>query len=91
MNNLNQQVLLISVNVTKKEEANLVVEKNLEKFGKIDILVNSAGITHRRSIIKDFPEELRDEVIDINLKGAFLFKIKKPPSLKVVMDKWFYL
>ena len=72
MKNLNQQALPISANVTKKEEVNLVIEKTLEKFGKIDILVNSAGINHR-SIIEDFPEELWDEVIDTNLKGAFLF------------------
>jgi 2-deoxy-D-gluconate 3-dehydrogenase len=70
--NLDRQALIISANVTKKEEVNLVIEKTLEKFGKIDILVNGAGITHR-SIIEDFPEELWDKVIDTNLKGAFLF------------------
>jgi NADP-dependent 3-hydroxy acid dehydrogenase YdfG len=37
--NLDRQALITSANVTKKEEVNLVIEKTLEKFGKIDILV----------------------------------------------------
>ena len=70
--NLNQQAFPINADVTKKEEVNLVIEKTLEKFGKIDILVNGAGI-NKRSIVEDFPEEFWDEVINVNLKGAFLF------------------
>lgn len=70
--NLNQQAFPISANVIKKEEIDLVIKETLEKFTKIDILVNGAGIT-RRSIVEDFPEEFWDEVIDTNLKGAFLF------------------
>jgi len=85
MKNLNQQALPISANVTKKEEVNLVIEKTLEKFGKIDILVNGAGITHR-SIIEDFPEELWDEVIDTNLKGAFLFS-QAAGKAKIIMER----
>ena len=35
---LNRQALVITVNVTKKEEINLAIEKILEEYGKIDIL-----------------------------------------------------
>lgn len=42
-----------------------------ERFGGVDVLVNSAGVTHRCPA-EDYPEEAFDRVIEINLKGTFL-------------------
>lgn len=68
----NQQTFCFNADVSKKEEVEDVVEKTVEIFGKIDILTNSAGI-NRRSLVEDFSEKDWDIVIDINLKGTFLF------------------
>lgn len=63
-------ILGVSVNITKTEEVIKLFEKTIEKFGKIDILVNNAGIAPAKPL-----EMMNDEdfinVIDINLTGAF--------------------
>ena len=50
--------------------AKKTVDMIKEEFGKIDILINNAGIT-RDGLIVSMKEEAFDEVIDVNLKGAF--------------------
>jgi len=65
------EVLPLQVNVTKKEDIDRMVEKTLERFGKIDFLFNNAGrITRVPS--EDFSERDWDEEINVNLKGTFL-------------------
>ena len=58
--------------VTNEEQVQVVVEKTVEKFGKVDILINNAGISWGAK-----PEEMTLEkwqkVIDVNLTGCFLF------------------
>lgn len=66
-----RKTLALKVDVSKKSNADEMVEKTIEKFGKIDILVNNAGI-YRPLPFFDFTEELWDRVIDIDLKGTFL-------------------
>ena len=66
------RALPLPCNITDVNQVKAAVEKTVETFGKIDILVNSAGIG-RRSPAEDMTDEMWDLVIDINLKGAFLF------------------
>jgi len=66
-----REVLVVAVDVSKKKDIDRLVEKSLDKFGKIDFLFNNAGIT-RRSPSEDYSEKDWDEVININLKGVFL-------------------
>lgn len=47
-----------------------VIQKTLERFGRIDILVNNAGIIKRQDSI-EFSEENWDSVINVNLKTVF--------------------
>ena len=51
-----------------------------EKFGKIDVLVVNAGI-FKGVHVADFTEDLYDEIVDINLKGAFFSVQKALPYL----------
>jgi len=66
-----RQVLPLCVDVGKKSEVEMMVEKTLERFGKINILVCGAGI-NRRAPSEDFSEKDWDDVINVNLKGVFL-------------------
>lgn len=68
----NQQIIYFSADISKKEQVEHVVEEAVKNFGKIDILINAAGI-NRRNLAENFSEEDWDQVIDINLKGTFLF------------------
>lgn len=68
---LNQKALSLQVDVTDKHQINLSVMKAKEIFGKIDILVNSAGVISTGKIV-DAEEHSWNTVMDINAKGTFL-------------------
>jgi len=65
------EAIAVKCDVTKKEEADEMVEKAIEKFGKVDILVNNAGICQFKPFF-ELTEEEWDRTLDINLKGYFL-------------------
>jgi len=56
--------------VSKYEDVEILINQTIEKFGKIDIIVNNAGIT-RDNLIMRMSEQEWNLVIDINLKGVF--------------------
>ncbi|WP_448379537.1 beta-ketoacyl-ACP reductase [Fervidobacterium sp.] len=58
------------LDVTDRNRIAEVVKDVVEKFGKIDVLVNNAGIT-RDALIQNMTEEDWDRVINVNLKGVF--------------------
>ena len=64
------QAAFESVNVAKMESVELATKKTIEQFGKIDILINNAGITKDASFLKMTPEQWQ-QVIDVNLTGVF--------------------
>jgi NAD(P)-dependent dehydrogenase (short-subunit alcohol dehydrogenase family) len=49
-----------------------LIDKAVKQFGRIDVLVNNAGISGESNTIQNITEKDWDEVVDINLKGAFL-------------------
>lgn len=59
------------VDITKKDRVNDLVDQVIARFGTIDILVNNAGII-RDGFIANITEQDWDQVLDVNLKGAFL-------------------
>ena len=61
-----------SCDVTQGESVTKVVAEVVEKWGKLDVLVNNAGIT-RDQLIPRMSDEDWDAVLDTNLKGTFLF------------------
>lgn len=65
-----RNTLLIEADVTNVEAVKEMISKALEKFGRIDVLVNNAGITRDRTFAKMSREEW-EEVINVNLNGVF--------------------
>ena len=65
-----RSVLTGVVDVTKPSDVESFVQKTLDKFKKIDILINNAGVT-RDSLLVRMSESDWDLVLDVNLKGAF--------------------
>ncbi|MGV2986644.1 gluconate 5-dehydrogenase [Vibrio sp. E150_011] len=57
--------------VTKSSQLQAGINSIVEQFGKIDVLINNAGIQCRHPLL-DFPESDWDRVIDVNQKGVFL-------------------
>ena len=60
----------VPTDVSQKRSVVNLVARVLEDFGRIDILVNSAGVIDRGPV-EDFTEEQYDYIMDINLKGLF--------------------
>lgn len=61
----------ISANVANEEEVKKLADSVFERFGKLDILINNAGITRDGLLVK-MKESDWDLVLDVNLKGVFL-------------------
>ncbi len=69
--------LFAKCNVTKKESVDAMIAATIEKFGKVDVLVNNAGINIPRLLVdpegkEELTEEIWDLVVNINQKGVFL-------------------
>ncbi len=73
----------IKANVTKQDDIEALFDKTLKQFGRIDIVVNNAGITRDTLMIR-MHEKDWDMVLDINLKGAFLVT---KTSAKIMMKQ----
>lgn len=71
------------LDVSKAAEVEKVVEEIFTAHGKIDTLVNNAGITADATLLK-MTEEAFDRVINVNLKGVFL--ISKAVAAKMVLN-----
>jgi NAD(P)-dependent dehydrogenase (short-subunit alcohol dehydrogenase family) len=65
------KALVVKADVSNIQEVQSAVRAVVDQFGKIDILVNSAGTTWR-SPITLFDEQQYDRVVNINMKGTFL-------------------
>lgn len=68
---LNRDATFFELDVTNSQSVSEMTASVVERFGAINILVNSAGITKRLPPL-DFPEEDFDRIIAVNLKGTFL-------------------
>lgn len=64
------ETLAVVSDVTNREQIDNLVEKTLEKWGKIDVLVNNAGITMDTLFLRMKPEQWQ-KVVDINLTGVY--------------------
>ena len=68
---LGKNAIAVEMNVADSASVEGAVAEIIEKFGKIDICVNNAGIT-RDGLLMRMSEDDWDSVLDINLKGAYL-------------------
>ena len=67
-----RKVISIPGDISQEPVCITLIEGAVKQFGRIDVLVNNAGISGESKKIHELTEKDWDEVIDINLKGAFL-------------------
>ncbi|MCP4911397.1 MAG: SDR family oxidoreductase [Bacteroidetes bacterium] len=74
-------IIFQKVNVTDQSSVNIAVEKLIGEFGKIDILINNAGIIRDRSLLKMTRDEW-DSVIDVNINSLYVTTKAVLPHMK---------
>ena len=65
------EAIAIAADVSQAEAVDTLVKSTMEKWGKIDVLVNNAGITRDNLLLRMKPADWQ-AVIDLNLTGVFL-------------------
>ena len=72
----------IAADIRNEKEIKNVIEKTIERFGRLDILINNAGILPRIKQLHEISESEWNEVLDINLTGQFRFTKFSLPYLQ---------
>ena len=75
------EVLAVAADVSKSADVERLVDETVERFGRIDVLVNNAGLLGPRVGIEEYPEDEWRRVIDANLTGPFLVSKAAIPHL----------
>jgi len=75
------EIIFKKVSVTNQEEVQTAVAEAQTDFGRIDILINNAGITRDRTLLKMTMQEW-DDVISVNLTGVFICTRAIAPIMK---------
>jgi len=65
-----REPLVIATDIADPAQAQRMVDAAISRFGRVDVLINNAGIGTARPAVRETPEEFR-EVIEINLNGAY--------------------
>lgn len=68
---LGSEAIALQADVSQETEVDHLIKTTLDKFGRIDVLVNNAGITKDTLLLRMKPEQWQ-AVIDLNLTGVFL-------------------
>lgn len=66
--------IFVKADVGNAAEARFLTEKTIDEFGKIDILINNAGINismKDRGPIHEFPDEMWEKIINVDLDGVY--------------------
>jgi len=68
---LGSDAIFVAADVSKEKEVKNLISKSVKRFGKLNILVNNAGILVMGTILS-LKEKEWDRQLDVNLKGVFL-------------------
>jgi 3-oxoacyl-[acyl-carrier protein] reductase len=68
---LGANAIAVTCDVTKRADIDALVKTTVERFGKLDIVVNNAGWTHKNQPLLDVDEASFDRVYDINVKSIY--------------------
>lgn len=80
--NMGGECLFLSGDIADKNFSKEIVNKTLERFGKIDILVNNAGVQYQQDYLDSISDEQFDRTMKVNIYGMFYLTREVLPHLK---------
>ena len=76
------KVKYFAADVSKNEDVKAYTEKAIREFGKIDVLFLNAGVEGVVKPLTEYPEDIYDKVLDVNVKGVWLGMKHAFPHMK---------
>lgn len=76
------EAVFFQADVTKSRDVEAMVQEAVQRFGRLDVVVNNAGWTHRNRPMLEVSEEEFDKVYAINVKSIYLSAIHAVPVLR---------
>jgi 3-oxoacyl-[acyl-carrier protein] reductase len=68
--------------VSSNADMAALAQATLDRFGRIDIMVNNAGMTHKNGPLLDVPEDMFDRLFAVNVKSIYLSALHMVPVMK---------
>ncbi len=79
---IGDSAVAIKADVTSMDDTKAMIALAVEKFGKLDILINNAGYTSRNGSMLDVEEDTFDRIFDVNVKAIYLATLAVTPIFK---------
>lgn len=76
------QAASVRVDVAVADEVRAMVDATVERFGRLDFAVNSAGVGGVRSRVADYPQDVWETVLAVNLTGVYLCMKHQIPAMQ---------
>ena len=76
------ECMLIKGDIRSHEFCKRIVKETISKFGKIDILINNAGVQYQQDSLEDITDEQLDKTMKVNIYGMFYLTKEALPYLK---------
>jgi 3-oxoacyl-[acyl-carrier protein] reductase len=79
---LGQSATHVACDITRKDEVDAMVREALARFGGLDIMVNNAGVTHKRQPMLEVSEAEFDRIYAVNVKAIYLAALAVVPVME---------
>jgi 3-oxoacyl-[acyl-carrier protein] reductase len=74
--------MFVAADVSKRDAVKAMVARTLAEYGRVDIMVNNAGVTHRNQPMLNVPEEMFDKIFAVNVKAIYLAALEVIPAMR---------
>lgn len=79
---IGENAIAVQVDVSRKQDVDQMIAAAMDRFGRIDIMVNNAGFTHRNGSLLDVSEDNFDLIAAVNMKAIYYSTLAVVPIME---------